>query len=79
MILLLELLLVEDLDGQDGIFIGATVSCQYQQEQERVFYGRSDVLIETLVPIGAEGTLRDARGPRLFAIDRGYGKGIGQS
>ena len=35
-----------------------------------------DVHVETLVPVGVQRLLDDARGARLLAIDRGHGEGI---
>ena len=36
----------------------------------------ADVHVETLVPVGVQRLLDDARGARLLAIDRSHGKGI---
>ena len=38
-----------------------------------------DAHVETLVPVGVQRLLDDARGARLLAIDSGYGEGVGKS
>ena len=86
LVLLLELLLVKDLDCEHALFVdppalyisiypGLYCTALY----DTALHGTgawADVHVETLVPVGVQRLLDDARGARLLAIDRGHGEGI---
>jgi hypothetical protein len=73
LVLLLELLLVKDLNGEDTLLVDAPSSGSAVVVHVRAGH---DVHVEALVPVGVQRLLNDARGARLLAIDRGHGEGI---
>lgn len=81
LVLLLELLLVKDLNGQHAVLgnppgevlAGSRGDARVRRARARE---REHVHVEALVPVGVQRLLDHARGPRLFATDGGNRKGI---
>lgn len=68
LILLLELLLIEDLNGQNGVFVGFPVWTSVWARVD----GRAwdNAHIKALIPVWVQGLLDDASGMGLFSVDR---------
>lgn len=76
LVLLLELLLVEDLDGEDAVFCDSPVGAV---STSSAISERHYVHIKALIPVRVERLLYYARSPSLLAVDRGDGERVGKS
>ena len=74
LVLLLELLLIEHLHGEDAVFIHS--AGRWLDTTDPCGQWGRDPQVETLVPVGVQRPLGDGRRLCLFAVDRGYGKWI---
>lgn len=77
LILLLELFLVEDLDGEYAFLVHAPVEVSVSTS----ILPRSmcNIHVEALIPVWIERLLDHSRRPRLLATDGRDSKGIGES